>query len=63
MDTTYMFVDDQRETGCALIMVDEDSAQIHRCDIGACGNITDDIEKARPLLKVWIYCCCRWRST
>jgi ribokinase len=53
MDTTYVFEDDQLETGCALIMVDEDSAQNSIVVIsGACGNITDaDIEKARPLIE------------
>jgi ribokinase len=53
MDTTYVFEDEKLETGCALIMVDEASAQNAIVVIsGACGNITEaDIEKARPLLK------------
>jgi len=53
MDTTYVFEDDQKETGCALVMVDEDSAQNAIVVIsGACANITDaDIEKARPLIE------------
>jgi len=53
MNTDYVFVDDERETGTALIMVDENTAQ--NCILvvsGACGNVTDaDIEKARPVIE------------
>lgn len=53
MNTDYVFIDEERETGTALIMVDENSAQ--NCILvvsGACGNVTDaDIEKARPAIE------------
>ncbi|MGI6162165.1 MAG: ribokinase [Christensenellales bacterium] len=53
MDTGYVFEDEKLETGCALIMVDEETAQNAIVVIsGACGNITDeDIEKARPVIE------------
>lgn len=53
MNTDYVFIDDERETGAALIMVDENTAQ--NCILvvsGACGNVNDaDIQKARPLIE------------
>ncbi len=53
MDTDYILTDSEKETGAALIMVDEQSAQNEIVVIpGACGNITaDDVEKARPLIE------------
>jgi ribokinase len=53
MNTEYVFLDNEKETGTALIMVDQNSAQ--NCILvvsGACGNVTDaDIEKARPVIE------------
>lgn len=53
MDTRYILRDDQRETGVALIMVDEVSAQNEIVVVsGACGNITpEDVERVRPALE------------
>ena len=53
MDTGFIFTDSEKETGAALIMVDETSAQNEIVVIsGACGNITEaDIERARPLIE------------
>ena len=51
--TDLIFVDRERETGTALIMVDENSAQNQILVVpGACGNINDeDIERATPAIK------------
>ena len=53
MNTDYILEDENRETGVALIMVDEVSAQNEIVVVsGACGNITDaDVEKCRPLIE------------
>ncbi len=53
MDTGFILTDPEKETGAALIMVDETSAQNEIVVIsGACGNITEaDIERARPLIE------------
>ena len=53
MNTDYILQDEQRETGVALIMVDEISAQNEIVVVsGACGNITDaDVERCRPLIE------------
>lgn len=53
MNTDYILQDPQRETGVALIMVDEVSAQNEIVVVsGACGNITDDdVERCRPLIE------------
>jgi len=53
MDTSYIFEDDEKETGCALITVDENTAQNEIVVIsGACGNITpEDVEKSRSLIE------------
>lgn len=53
MNTEYILEDAQRETGVALIMVDEVSAQNEIVVVsGACGNITDaDVERCRPLIE------------
>jgi ribokinase len=53
MDTGYIFTDPQNETGAALIMVDEQTAQNEIVVVsGACGNFTEtDIERARPLIE------------
>ena len=53
MDTSYIFVDDEKETGCALILVDETTGQNEIVVIsGACGNITpEDVEKSRALIE------------
>lgn len=52
MDTSYVFEDDNVETGIALITVDENSAQNEIVVVsGACGNITAaDVEKVRDLI-------------
>lgn len=53
MSCEYIFEDKEKETGTALIMVDEESGQnqILVCS-GACDNITDeDIEKAKGLIE------------
>lgn len=53
MNTDYVFIDETVETGTALIMVDQNTAQ--NCILvvnGASGNFTDaDIEKARPVIE------------
>lgn len=53
MDLSYILEDDEKETGCALILVDEQSAQNEIVVIsGACGNITsDDVERCRGLIE------------
>jgi ribokinase len=53
MSTDLIFVDKQKETGTALIMVDEATGQNQILVVaGACGNITDeDIERATPAIK------------
>lgn len=53
MSTSYIFEDDEKETGCALILVDETTAQNEIVVIsGACGNITpEDVEKSRELIE------------
>lgn len=53
MNTDYILQDERRETGAALIMVDEISAQNEIVVVsGACGNITDeDIERCRALIE------------
>lgn len=53
MDLSYILEDEEKETGCALILVDEKSAQNEIVVIsGACGNITlDDVEKCRGLIE------------
>lgn len=53
MDTSYVFEDEVKETGCALITVDENTAQNEIVVIsGACGNITpEDVEKSRSLIE------------
>ncbi|MBC8570792.1 ribokinase [Zongyangia hominis] len=53
MDTDMVFIDKEKETGSALIMVDEITGQNSiLVTSGACGNITDsDIEKARPYIE------------
>lgn len=53
MDTSFVFEDDAKETGCALILVDEKSAQNEILVIsGASGNITaEDVEKSRELIE------------
>ena len=52
MDTQYVFVDEKKETGTALIMVDENSAQNEILVVsGACDNITDqEISKTEQLI-------------
>ena len=52
MDTQYVFVDEKKETGTALIMVDENSAQNEILVVsGACDNITDqEIRKTEQLI-------------
>lgn len=52
MCTDLIFVDKQKETGSALIMVDETTGQNQILVVsGACGNITDeDIERAKPAI-------------
>lgn len=53
MNTEYVFIDEAVETGTALIMVDQNTAQ--NCILvvnGASGHFTDeDIEKARPVIE------------
>jgi len=53
MNTDLIFVDKEKETGTALIMVDENTAQNQILVVsGACGNINDeDIERATPAIK------------
>lgn len=53
MSTDLIFVDKEKETGTALIMVDEVTGQNQILVVsGACGNITDeDIEQATPAIK------------
>ncbi len=53
MNTDFIFIDKQKETGTALIMVDENSGQNQILVVpGACANLTDeDLEKARPAIE------------
>ena len=53
MDTGFILKDPEKETGVALIMVDEASAQNEIVVVsGACANFTEaDIERARPLIE------------
>ncbi|MDD3347441.1 ribokinase [Oscillibacter sp.] len=53
MDTRYVLKDAHHETGCALITVDEHSAQNEIVVIsGACGCLTEgDVEKCRALIE------------
>ena len=53
MNTDYILRDEVKETGAALIMVDESSAQNKIVVVsGACGNITaEDIEKCKDLIE------------
>jgi ribokinase len=53
MDTRYILTDESRETGVALIMVDEASAQNEIVVVsGACGNITpEDVERVQPVIE------------
>lgn len=53
MNTDYILTDDTHETGVALIMVDESTAQNEIVVVtGACGYITDDdIEHCRVLIE------------
>lgn len=52
MDTSYVFEDDNLETGIALISVDEKTSQNEIVVVsGACGNFTgEDVEKVRELI-------------
>jgi ribokinase len=52
MNTDLIFVDKEKETGTALIMVDEVTGQNQILVVsGACGNITnEDIERATPTI-------------
>jgi len=53
MNVDYILEDDVRETGVALILVDENSAQNEIVVVpAACSNITmDEVEKCRPLIE------------
>lgn len=53
MNTDYILEDDVRETGVALILVDENSAQNEIVVVpAACSNITmDEVEKCRSLIE------------
>ena len=53
MDTRYILEDESRETGIALIMVDEVSAQNEIVVVsGACGHLTpEDVERVRPVIE------------
>lgn len=53
MDTTQILVDEHYETGIALIMVDENTAQNKIVVvIGACGNITpEDVSRCHSLIE------------
>lgn len=53
MKTSFVFEDDNIETGSALIMVDENTSQNSiLVTLGACGNITqDEINKCEDVLK------------
>lgn len=53
MDTSHLLLDDDHETGAALIMVNEESGQnMIMVMIGACGSITEaDVEKSRTLIE------------
>ena len=53
MNTEHILFDGERETGIALIMVDEVSAQNEILVVsGACGNITpEDVESCRALIE------------
>lgn len=53
MRIDHVLVDEERETGVALIMVDSQSAQNEILVVpGACANITpEDVERCRPLIE------------
>ena len=53
MNTDLVFIDKEKETGTALIMVDETTGQNQILMVpGACGNINDeDIERAAPFIR------------
>ncbi|MCD6571597.1 MAG: ribokinase [Deltaproteobacteria bacterium] len=53
MDTSFVFKDEDRSTGTALIMVDENTSENKIVvTLGACDNITEDeIEKARKSIE------------
>ena len=53
MDISYVFRDEERETGCALITVDEATAQNEIVVVsGACDHFTEeDVEKSRSLIE------------
>jgi ribokinase len=53
MNTDYIFIDNEKETGTALIMVDEKTGQNQILIVsGACGNITGkEIEKTEKLIE------------
>ena len=53
MNTDYILEDDRRETGVALILVDENSAQNEIVVVpAACSNITmEEVEKCRSLIE------------
>lgn len=53
MDTSYVFIDQEKETGTALIMVDEVSGQNQILVVsGACDHIMDDeIEKLKKVIE------------
>lgn len=53
MDTAYILEDPDGESGCALITVDETTAQNEIVVVsGACGRITpQDVERVRPLIQ------------
>lgn len=52
MDTKYVFIDQELETGTALIMVDENTAENQILVVsGACGNITEkDIKSVEHII-------------
>jgi ribokinase len=53
MDTSYVFIDQEKETGTALIMVDEVSGQNQILVVsGACDHITDEeIDKLKKVIE------------
>lgn len=52
MDTSHLLMDDEHETGAALIIVSEETSQnMIMVVIGACGCVThEDVEKSRELI-------------
>lgn len=52
MDTTHLLIDDEHETGAALILVSEETSQnMINVIIGACGCVThEDVERSRELI-------------